>query len=312
MKTPILFILFNRLDTTQQVFEAIRVYQPEQLYIAADGPRLEKEGEKEQCDSVREWVLSHIDWECDIKTLFQSENLGCGKGPATAISWFFNHEEEGIILEDDCVPHRDFFEYAAILLEKYRDDKDIMAINSSNFQTQKRSDGSYYFSMQNGPFCAWATWKRAWKWFDFDLTKYSEKQIVKSLKCYKTTKREKAWWINIYKGVKENIYNGSSWDYQFIFAIWAARGKSIAPNVNLSSNIGFGPEATHTTDSNCVTANRETENILPIVFPSKTLICREADLYYHDFYYDKFVEHISFFKKIKRFIKRLIITPIRH
>lgn len=306
MKTPVLFILFNRLNTAQQVFSSIREYQPKQLYIAADGYRLEKIGEKEKCERVREWILTHIDWDCEVKTLFQSENLGCGKGPATAISWFFKHVEEGIILEDDCVPHKDFFDYAGILLEKYYNHKDIMAINSSNFQTQKRSDGSYYFSMQNGPFCAWATWKRAWECFDFNLEKYSEKKIVESLKWYLTTKREKKWWVDIYRGVKENKYDGSSWDYQFIFGIWIAKGKSIVPNVNLSTNIGFGPEATHTTDPNCITANRETEGILPIFHPSNTIICRGADLYYHDFYYDKFVDYLSLIRRIKRYIKNII------
>ena len=312
MKTPVLFILFNRLNTAQQVFNSIREYQPDHLYIAADGPRLEKEGEKEKCDVVRAWVLSHIDWECDVKTLFQSKNLGCGKGPAKAITWFFDYVEVGIILEDDCIPHIDFFDYAGILLEKYFCDYNIMAINSSNFQPQKRSDGSYYFSMQNGPFCAWATWKRAWEYFDFDIINCSEKQLIKSLKWYKTTKRERNWWIDIYRGFEINKYYGSSWDYQYIFSIWNSKGKSIVPNVNLSKNIGFGPDATHTTDSNCVTANREFNGILPIVHPSKTIICREADLYYHDFYYDKFVEKVSQYKRIKRFIKKQIRILFKH
>ncbi|MGV8093832.1 MAG: hypothetical protein AB2L24_18380 [Mangrovibacterium sp.] len=214
--------------------------------------------------------------------------------------------EEGIILEDDTVPHSDFFEFARILLNKYRDNKSIMAINSSNFQPKIRGDGSYYFSMQNGPFCAWATWRRAWKWFDYNLNKYTKKQISKSLKFYKATKREKDWWLDIYTGVRENRYNGSSWDFQFIFAIWAAKGKSIVPNVNLSSNIGFGSDATHTTNPNAVIANRETGRILPIVFPFDHEICRAADLCYHDFYYDKFIEHISVIKRVKRKIKKII------
>jgi len=306
MKTPILFIIFNRLETAQQVFFSIKKYQPDHLYIAADGSRTDKLGEKEKCESVRTWVLAHIDWECEVQTLFQNKNLGCGRGPSTAISWFFTNEDEGIILEDDTVPHIDFYNYAAILLEKYRGNQDILAINSSNFQDRNRSDGSYYFSMQNGPLCAWATWKRAWELFDFEMEKYSESQIIKSIRWYKTKKRERNWWLDIYRGLKTNRYKGSSWDFQFIFAIWISHGKSIVPNVNLSTNIGFGHEATHTINPNAVTANKRSEAILPISHPSVTKICREADLYYHDFYYDKFVEHISIFKKIKRSIKEIM------
>ncbi|MCG8698038.1 MAG: nucleotide-diphospho-sugar transferase [Bacteroidales bacterium] len=306
MKVPILFIVFNRLQTVQKVFEAIKAYQPEQLFIGADGPRADRKGEDEKCNNVRSWILDNIDWKCDVKTLFQETNIGCGRNPAKSTSWFFNHVDEGIIIEDDVIPHPDFFEYAKILLDKYRDDDNTKAINSSNFQMEARSDGSYYFSMQNGPLCAWATWKRAWDWFDYDLDKYSYRKIESSMKWYKTTKREKKWWLDIYRGVKRGDYGDSSWDYQFIYSIWAARGKSIVPNKNLSTNIGFGPDATHTTDPNAVTANRKMEGILPITHPTKTSISRDADLYYHDFYYDKFVEHIPLTKKIKRFVKKIM------
>ncbi|MBN2485920.1 MAG: nucleotide-diphospho-sugar transferase [Bacteroidales bacterium] len=306
MKTPVLFIVFNRLHTVQQVFNSIKTYKPQQFFIAADGPRKEKVGEKEKCEAVRSWLLNNIDWDCEVKTLFQSENIGCGRGPSTAITWFFEHANEGIIIEDDVVPHIDFFEYAAILLNKYRHNKNIMAINSSNFQPQKRGNGSYYFSMQNGPLCAWASWKRAWEKFDYSLNSYPEKQIKKSMQWYKATKREQKWWLNIYRQVKSGYYGNSSWDYQFIFSIWAARAKSIVPNSNLSSNIGFGPDATHTTNPNAVTANRQLQGILPLEFSDNEEICRDADLYYHDFYYDKFVEYTPATKKIKRFIKKLI------
>jgi hypothetical protein len=136
------------------------------------------------------------------------------------------------------------------------------------------------------------------------MKNYSESDIVGALKYYKTTIREKRWWLDIYRGVKLNRYKGSSWDFQFIFAIWVNRGKSIVPNVNLSTNIGFGLDATHTTKADSVTANRPTLPILPIIYPSQESICRFADLFYHDFYYDKFVEKISYIKKIKRLIKK--------
>src|SRR5688572_19370360 len=101
--TPVLFIIFNRPDLTKQVFEAIRKAKPSRLYIAADGPRENILGEGEKCNEARR-IASDIDWECKVRTLFRDENLGCGKGPTNAITWFFSHETEGIILEDDCLP----------------------------------------------------------------------------------------------------------------------------------------------------------------------------------------------------------------
>ena len=307
MKAPVLLIVFNRLETAQKVFRAIREYEPDQLYVFADGWRQKRPGEEEKCKRVREWIKTNVDWPCELQTNFLDHNVGCGLGPSTAISWFFDHVDSGIILEDDCVPHIDFFDFALELLQRYSDDQKIMAINSSNFQSRTIGDGSYYFSMQNGPFCAWATWKRSWNFFDYSMKKYQKSAIVNSLKrYYRVTKRELKWWMDIYDGLMVDKYQGSSWDYQFIFAIWANRGKSLVPNVNLSTNIGFGPDATHTTDPNSVTANRPTAGILPVKHPTDTTICRSADLFYHDFYYDRFVDHTSWFKKFKRFVKRLI------
>ena len=307
MDAPVLLIVFNRLDTVIRVFEAIRAAKPNRLYVAADGPRNDREGEAKRCVEVREWIISHMDWDCELKTRFLDDNIGCGLGPSTAISWMFETENSGIILEDDCVPHPDFFVFAEQMLEKYGDRKDIMAVNSSNFQPDLIGDGSYYFSMQNGPFCAWATWKDAWKTFDFSMNRYPRAVIVKNLnRFYHVTKRERLWWMNIYDGLIEDRYHGSSWDYQYIFAIWANKGKSIVPNANLSTNIGFGPGATHTTNPDAVTANRPLQGILPISIPSSEEISRKADLFYHDFYYDRFVEHVSVFKKLKRAVKRII------
>ena len=109
LNTAVLFLVFNRLDTTKQVFEAIREAKPPRLYIAADGARETKAGEAEKVTAVRDFILKNIDWECDIKTLFREENLGCKYAVSGAIDWFFDNEEMGIILEDDCLPSQSFF-----------------------------------------------------------------------------------------------------------------------------------------------------------------------------------------------------------
>ena len=156
---PILLIIFNKVNETQQVFSAIRRQKPERLYIAADGPRPEKPGEAETCKAVRKQVLESIDWECDVQTMFREQNVGCGRGPSEAISWFFSHVPEGIILEDDCLPNDSFFRFCAELLPIYRDDKRISIISGNNFQPVQPMDieFDYFFSIfpsTNG----WASW----------------------------------------------------------------------------------------------------------------------------------------------------------
>lgn len=306
VKVPILLIAFNRLFAVQKVFEQIREYRPYQFFIVADGPRKDSATDDVKCQEVRAWLMKNVDWECELHTLFREENVGCGYGPANAISWFFEHVEKGVILEDDCVPSLQFFDFAQEMLERYKDDDEIMAVNGSNFQEQKWGDGSYYFSMQNGPFCAWATWKRAWKNFDFDLNGYSLRKLKKMISHYNVSKLEEEWWISVYKGLKNGRYGTSSWDYQFIFSIWKNKGKSIIPNVNLTTNIGFGPDATHTTDPDDITGNKPTENIFPITNPTSNQICKQADLYYHNLYYAVHQVKIAWYIRLKRFVKRIL------
>jgi hypothetical protein len=166
--TPVLFLIFNRPNTTEQVFEAIAKAKPRCLFVAADGPRTDKEGEAEKCQAVRD-IIKRVDWDCEVKTLFREQNLGCKEAVSSAITWFFEQVEEGIILEDDCLPSDSFFSFCAELLEKYRDDKRIMMISGDNFQDGiQRGDASYYFS--SVPWIwGWATWRRAWRLYDREM-----------------------------------------------------------------------------------------------------------------------------------------------
>ena len=157
LQTPVLFLIFNRPDTTEKVFDAIRAAKPLRLYVASDGPRANQSGEDQIVNKVRE-ISTSVDWSCEVKTLFQKENLGCKKAVSKGITWFFEQEKQGIILEDDCLPHPDFFVFCENLLEHYADNKHVWAITGDNFQNgQKRGEGSYYFSRYNHVW-GWASW----------------------------------------------------------------------------------------------------------------------------------------------------------
>ena len=272
--TPILFLIFNRPDTTAKVFKAIRQAQPKKLYISADGPR--SAAEAELCMQVRE-ITEKVDWECEIYTNFADGNKGCKVAMSDGISWFFNLEEEGIILEDDCLPAPDFFGFCSTLLAHYRDDTRITHIGGSNLQLgQKRGTASYYYSNLTHVW-GWAGWRRTWEHYDVNLElfpAFHEQDYIDNCPSHLPFKQR---WINDL----ERTFNKEidTWDYQYSFSNLINNGLSIIPNVNLISNIGFGVNATHTFDKEHFFAALPTEQLLSITHPQIMIPCVEADLF---------------------------------
>lgn len=243
MSAPVLFLVFNRPAETGRVFEAIAAARPRQLFVAADGPRSEIEGELERCLQVR-GIIDSVDWECEVKTLFREDNLGCGKAVSGAISWFFEHVEEGIILEDDCLPLPEFFPYCESLLLKYRDQEDVMMIGGSNFQPPENQKSCQYYFSKIPHIWGWATWRRAWQQYDYSLS---------SLPSYIGTGRWRDlsedpdvcfYWMKSFCATHSGLID--TWDYQCVYAILARAGLSITPGVNLIQNISISADATHT------------------------------------------------------------------
>jgi FkbM family methyltransferase len=256
----IAFSIFNRPDTTAQVFEAIRKAQPSRLFIIADGPRPDRQGEQERCQATRDIVDSQIDWPCDVFRNYSEVNLGCRLRMATGYDWVFQHVEHCILLEDDCLPHPSFFPYCQELLHRYKDDERVMAISGDNFQNgRKRTPYSYYFSGIVHVW-GWATWRRTWRKYDIATKLWPEIKHGGWLSDIWNDPEIAAMWTRNFDA-SHTGYN--SWDHQLSFALQTNHGLCVLPSNNLVSNIGFGPEATHTT-----TANHQA-NIpaLPMSFP---------------------------------------------
>lgn len=271
--TPILFLIFNRPEETKTTFQSIRNIRPYKLYVAADGPRLSKKGEDELCRKTRE-ILVQIDWECEIKTLFRSENLGCRNAVSSAITWFFENEPEGIIIEDDCVADTTFYTYCKVMLEKYRDNEQVMHISGTNYQNGiLRGDGSYYFS-RIPHIWGWATWRRAWAKYDINMTKLPEfiykNEIVKIF----DNKRAQREYVRILKKV---YYGGNTWDFQWAFSCFIRDAYCVTPNVNLIQNIGFGESSTHIAMKNDPLSKKISFSLTNIIDPTSFDIDFEAD-----------------------------------
>ena len=288
-KIPILLICYNRPIHTMHVLDRIMEQHPKDLYVFQDAPRNDDNIQLVNlCEKVRMVVEQAVDGaETQLHYIQPEHNLGCGPGPMTAMNWFFKDNEMGIIVEDDAVPHSDFFEYAATLLEKYKDDKSVRAIGSMHLDTRTYGDGSYYFSMMNRTLCAWATWRRAWTDFDLyhrDVTREHLNKILKDY--YGCSLRMREYWCEKLAEVQKDAYYHTSWDMQFWISIWLHRGKGIMPNANLCTNIGFDGSGVHTWDSTSAGANRPTQGILPLVHPTDTHINRKADDRFQAIYFE--------------------------
>lgn len=275
LTTPVLFLIFNRPDTTQKVFNAVREAKPKKLFVAADGPRSDKEGESEKCRKARE-IATSVDWDCEVKTLLRAKNLGCKIAVSTAIDWFFENVEEGIILEDDCLPSQSFFWFCQELLEHYRDDTRIMHISGNNFQFgHKRGEGTYYFSKYNHIW-GWSTWKRAWKCFDVNMKSFEEFKREDQINNVFRIKQQQKYWVKVFQKTYDSEID--SWGYIWTYTCFTNNGLCVLPNINLVSNIGFDSESTHTKGNDSIFSQMEVEEISEIVHPEFVLADQEADL----------------------------------
>ena len=239
---PILLIGFNRPDFMAAQINAIRPARPAKLYIAVDGPRESMPGEAKQCRKVQEYVRT-IDWFCDIKTLFRKKNLGCKYGVSGAITWFFENEESGIILEDDCRPTVDFLRFASEMLERYEDDDRIGAINGFNFfNLQSDKSASYHFS-SHMDIWGWASWRRVWREYDVEMSSLRAKlpDIIKNADVTPYYKK-------VLYGFASGLDHGlSTWDVQFTMLSLAKGWLNIVPKHRLVANAGLADiRATHT------------------------------------------------------------------
>ncbi len=311
LTTAVLFIAFNREEPARRVMEAIREAKPPRLYFACDGPR--HEGERERCEKVRA-LTAMVDWDCELHTRFSEVNLGVMMGESTAMDWFFEHEEEGIILEDDTFPDRSFFLYCQELLERYRHDDRVWCIMGNNLMADWKDKGkdSYYFSAHGyGAYWGWAGWRRVWRKYDVRMKDWPECRDRNLLSGHFLGKAEMAEVQKLFEGQ----YTGaiSSWDYQMDFARILNRGVTCIPNHNLIENIGFGAEGTHTVSENDRrNKHGRAEMPFPLVHPKHMLVDMERDMAYFERYILP-----TLYQRIKEAVKNIlpakvddVLTPI--
>ncbi len=303
--TPIAYIVFNRPWHTRKSFAALRLLRPEHLFIVADGPRIGHATDEVRCREVRR-IVSEIDWPCRVSHNYSEQNLGCKERVTSGLNWLFSQVEEAIVLEDDCLPHPDFFVFCEVLLERYKYDHRVMVITGNNFQAGRTcGDSSYYFSKYNHVW-GWASWRRAWQINDPTLAFWPEwKKSVEWIK-HTPDKVERYHWENIFDQMYRNEID--TWDYPWMANVWYSGGLSATPHVNLVSNIGIGPEGTHTVAA-------EDQEGLPVFslgpmnHPSNVIQDKKADRYEFDYIYGG--RELRLYRRIKTLPRKIVNKIIR-
>ena len=305
VQSPVLLMIFNRPDTTLRVFNEISAVKPARLYISADGPRPGNAADVRLCDETRS-IVERIDWVCELKTYFRTENAGCKNAVAGAISWFFDQEPEGIILEDDCLPARSFFYFCDDLLARFRHDQRICSITGTNLQMGNRYGKADYYFSQFSNVWGWASWRRVWLKYDPQLGQYSDEEAAEGLQKIFPDRFLAADLLEIFQKLKRNEVD--TWDYQFQFLTYFENGLCATPNVNLISNIGFREDATHTNDPvyHRHHSALPTAELTRIRHPKSFIPEKDADYFFlkKEFYLEKrWKEYNKFKNRVRRWWK---------
>lgn len=296
---PLVYIVFNRPKHTAQSFEVIRKLRPTELFIVADGPRVNHPDDIDLCDAVRA-IVGNVDWPCDVKYNYSDSNLGLKRRVTSGLDWVFNQVDRAIVLEDDCIAHPDFFNFCNELLDRYSEDERVYVITGNNFQGgRKRGGASYYFSKYNHCW-GWATWKRAWRSYQEELSFWPEWKTSSDWFRLAPDKVERRYWNRIFELVIARKID--SWAFPWTASVWLKGGLTATPNVNLVTNIGFGSDSTHTLNENSSLAEIAIEPLGSIVHPQSIVQDVEADQYVFD--------HV-FGGRLQRFPLLLLNLPCR-
>ena len=273
MKTPVALLIFNRPDTTEKVFEAVRKARPPKLLVVADGPREDRLGESEKCATART-VIERVDWPCEVLKNYSEANLGCKQRITSGLDWVFSQVEEAIILEDDCLPHPDFFSFCEELLARYRDDERVMMIGGTNYLLDKLDIAESYCFSRYFAIWGWATWRRAWSKYDIAMKDGEQFKGDEQLKSFYSQKFMVDYVTSMFDLAYQNLID--TWDIQWFYACLFSNGLSVVPRVNLISNIGL--IGTHT--------SKDTTNNFLSTFDIETERMRHPQRVFPNYVYD--------------------------
>lgn len=269
---PVVLVVFNRPALTRMTLAAVRQARPAELFVIADGPRVDRPDDALRCAETR-GVLAEVDWPCTIHTRFAAENLGCEANVELGLDWVFSQVDRAVVLEDDCIPDPSFFEFTDELLSRYADDERVWHVAGNRHGVRPVAFGgdSYRFSTWASVW-GWATWADRWQAHrasfprrhtatrdgERDDRPVRARPVTPQPGSLVTRSAER----HFAAAAASTDVVTHGWDKQWWLSIMSAGGLSVTPAVNLVENVGFGADATHT-----AARGRRDEAAAPIAFP---------------------------------------------
>lgn len=245
LHTPVALFIFNRPKCSRQLYLSIAQIKPSRLFIVADGPRFNDNKDKELCRETRA-IFNTIEWPCNVTRIYSDINLGCRNSIPNGLNQIFEHVEECIILEDDCIPEQSFYSYCEELLDKYRNEEKIISIGGHRSDGPNEFEKESYFFSKYPSIWGWATWRHKWQMYDLNMTEWD--RLRNTTWLFDILQDDVA--VQYWKRMFDEMQNGmDTWDYALNYSTWYHNALSIRPKVNMITNIGFGRNATHTKSS---------------------------------------------------------------
>lgn len=224
--------------------QRLQEVRPHSLFIACDGAKQTDAELADACLKTRQTIEQHLTWDCEVHRLYRDQHLGCRRGVAGALDWFFSHTDAGIILEDDVLPDQSFFPYCTELLERYRHDERVAMISGCSIRNLPTRDHSSYRYSSNCHVWGWASWKRCWRNYDAEMSQWPAIRAERWLRDLGGRRFERFW-----RHQFDRVWRGDcdTWDYIWMMSCWRQGQLCVLPAVNLVENLGFADSrATHT------------------------------------------------------------------
>ncbi len=302
LKVPVLFIGFNRPDVTEKTFEYVKRAKPLNLYVALDGARKDKIGERDQCKEVKK-IVQNISWKCETHYKFNETNKGAEITVSSAINWVLQNEEYVIVLEDDIIAPLSFLKFAEEMLILYKDDNRISTVTGSNFTPIPIPHNTDYFFAKYGHSWGWGTWRRAWKGFDLNVEISEENTKKEFLKNVCNNQAEVKYYQKRFKLMRKRGAGNSTWDSISLYRNRIRNSLSIIPRVNLTSNIGVcGLHANGKTEHHFRSYD---QNFKVIKHPKGITYFKRYDIYHFSKYINK---RKSILKRVFNKIRRILCS----
>ena len=295
LKTPIVYICFNRSKIVEKTFKFIERQKPIKLYIIMDGPRLNNRSDENEVLEIQKFLDNSINWQCKINKIYSKVNLGLKKRIISGINEVFNNDDNAIVLEDDCLPHNDFFYFCESILEKYKNHKKVRFITGNNFQKKNNKYNYDYYFSKYSHIWGWACTKKLWEEVNFNHNYWESYIRSDEFKNIFETKDEFKYWSDTFNLIGKG--NQSSWSIYLLLTMWKNNYLTVTPRINLVQNLGL-ENGTNTKALDLETNLSLLKINKPLIHPVNFERDIEKDLYVFNNIYKK--------SYIKRLIKKFM------